>query len=723
MNILRSEAVTDSGLHISMPLPGIIRVTDGGHRNKSFMVSARLRKSAPKVEGQRLTWGKITMEPENGMALYYEGRLLSRDYPGERQPRIPISPEELKLLLAEGHIPREHLDAASPWKVEVVKALPRDAVIYGLGDKTGFLNKRHYAYINWNTDDPSPHCDHYQSLYKSINFFMVYSENGCLGILADNSHKTRFDFGKEQEGYYFWSHADGALDYYMIPGKNPKEVLRKYLSLTGQNCLQQKWVYGFQQSRFSYFNEKELLEMVNTMREKRLPMDAVHMDIDYMDGFRVFTFHKDRYPDVKGLTGILAEKNIKPITIIDPGVKVDPGYFVYDEGLEGNHFITKPDGSIYEGVVWPGPAVFPDFSRQQTRAWWGEKLKIMTGQGIRGIWNDMNEPADFSGQLPEDVQFAAGSHKELHNVYGHLMAQATYEGLLQADGRRPFVLTRACCAGSQKYCSGWTGDNHSHWAHLQLSLTQMLNLGMSGMYLVGSDVGGFGSDCTPELLARWFQLGAISPYFRDHYAKGTRNQEPYAFDEATTDACRRSLDLRYHLLPYLYDLAHEDMPLLRPLVLEYPDDPRCRELTDQCMLGGSLLAAPVMTPGVTARAVYLPKGTWYDYYTGKRYAGGQYVVAPAPLDRLPLFAKAGAILPTAKGKPQSVEDIREVVLEIFPGTGRHTHYIDDGETLAYRQGALRKIQITVKGRRVSQKVTADGYPGPDTLEIQWRDNT
>ena len=719
MQITHNEAVTASGLHVYMPLPGVIRVTDGNHKKKSAMVSARLRKSAPRAEGSRLYWGKICIEPENGMALYYDGKLLSRDYSGSRQPRIPISQEELKQLMAEGHIPAEHLDAVSAWKVEVVKELAPDAVIYGLGDKTGFLNKRHYAYINWNTDDPSPHCDHYQSLYKSINFFMVYSGSGCLGILADNSHKTRFDFGKEQPGYYFWSHADGALDYYMIPGKNPKEVLARYLALTGQNCLQQKWVYGFHQSRFSYYNEKELMEMVDTMRKNRLPMDAVHMDIDYMDGFRVFTFHRDRFPDMPGMTAKLAEKNVKPITIIDPGVKVDPGYFVYDEGVEEGHFITNPDGTVYQGAVWPGAAVFPDFSQEKTRAWWGEKLKIMTGKGIRGIWNDMNEPADFTGQLPDDVRFAEGLHKEMHNVYGHLMAQATYDGLLKADGRRPFVLTRACCAGSQKYCAGWTGDNHSHWAHLQLSLTQMLNLGMSGMYLVGSDVGGFGSDCTPELLVRWFQLGAISPYFRDHYAKGTKNQEAYAFDEATMDGCRKALDLRYHLLPYIYDLAHEEMPILRPLVLEYPDDPVCRELTDQCMLGSQLLAAPVMTPGVTARAVYLPKGIWYDYSTGKRYTGGQYVLAEAPADRIPLFARAGAVIPTAKGTPQSAEEITEVVLEVFPGRGKYVHYMDDGETLDYRQGKIRKLSVSVKGRTVTQKVTEDGYPGPDSLEVKW----
>lgn len=719
MQIKHNEAITAAGLRVSMPLPGIVRVTDGNHKG-SYMVSARLRRSAPHVEGCRLRWGKVAIEPENGMALYYDGKLLCADYPEARQPRTSISPMELEQLKKEGHLPKQYLPGSEVWPVEVVKALSPDAVIYGLGDKTGFLNKRHYAYENWNSDDPAPHCDNFTALYKSINFFMVYSDNGCVGILSDNSYRARFDFGKEQAAYFFWSHAGGALDYYMIPGKTPKDVLLRYQALTGQNQLHQKWVYGFHQSHWSYYTQQEVLDVVSAMREHHLPMDAVHMDIDYMQGFRVFTFDQKRFPDPRALTQKLSRQKVKAISIIDPGVKIDPGYFMYDEGIAQGYFAKNPDQSVYEGAVWPGPAVFPDFTQEEVRQWWGRKIALLTDAGIRGIWNDMNEPANFTGQIPEDVSFAAGKHEEIHNVYGHLMAEATYDGLLNADGRRPFVLTRACCAGSQRYCAGWTGDNHSLWQHLQLSLTQMMNLGLSGMNMVGSDVGGFGSDATPELLIRWNQLGAISPFYRNHYSKGTRNQEFYAFDAATMDACRKALDLRYHLLPYIYDLAHEALPILRPLVLEYPEDPVCRELTDQCMLGDRLLAAPVMTPGVTARAVYLPKGVWYDYYTGKRYSGGKYILADAPIDRMPLFAKAGAAIPAAVGTPQSTEEITEVMLEVFPGNGRYVHYMDDGETLAYRNGQLRKIQITVRGHHVEQAVISDGYPGPNALDVLMR---
>ena len=719
MPLQKNEYITASGLRVSMPIPGIVRVTDGGHKH-SYMVSAKLRRIAPKADGERLIWGKIAIEPENDMALYYDGKLLFADYTGPRKALTSVSPEEQALLAAEGHVPSEALNADDLWAVEVAKTLSPDAAIYGLGDKTGFLNKRFYAYENWNTDDPAPHVDCFKSLYKSINFFIVKSGAGCCGILADNTYRTRFDFGKENPGYFYFSHADGNLDYYLIPGKDLKEVLRKYLALTGAPKLQQKWVYGYHQSHWSYYTSGEVRAVASAMRTNRIPIDCIHMDIDYMDGFRVFTFEPKRFADFKNLTTELSAQHIKPVTIIDPGVKQDPGYFVYDEGEAQGHFAKNSDGSTYVGEVWPGAAVFPDFSQEKTRAWWGEKLKLMTDSGVRGIWNDMNEPANFTGQLPDDVRFQDGNHLAMHNVYGHLMNQATYDGMLAADGRRPFVLTRACCAGSQRYCSGWTGDNHSLWDHIQLSLVQMMNLGLSGMFMTGSDVGGFGSDCTPELLVRWTQAGALSPFFRNHYAKGTRNQEPYAFDEATLNACRKAIDLRYHLIPYIYDLAHEDLPILRPLVLEYPDDPNVANISDEFLLGENLLAAPVINSGTTARAVYLPKGTWYDYYTGKRYTGGKYILADAPMDHLPLFAKAGAVIPVSVGNPQSTDEINEVALEVFPGSGRFTHYSDDGETMDYAEGKLHALKVTVKGRNVTQAVVKDGFEAPAELAVVFK---
>lgn len=710
----KNEYLTENGLRISMPFPGIIRVTSGIHKS-SYMVSAELHNIAPQIENGQLNWGEIALDPAHDMRLCWKGKELFCDYTSPRSHTNAISIEELAQLHAEGH--ETDGIVVEDWPVEICKTLAIDDAVYGLGDKTGFLNKRGYEFENWNTDDPSPHVDSHKSLYKSINFFIVSGKNGCCGILADNTYRTRFDFGKENPAYFSFSHAGGSLDYYMIPGSDLKSVLRKYLQLTGTPQLQQKWVYGFQQSRWSYMSSDEILDTANKMRENCIPIDALYLDIDYMDGFRVFTFDKQRFSDPQRLSEELASMNIKPVTIVDPGVKKEAGYFIYEEGVREGHFATNPDGSIYIGKVWPGDSVFPDFTQEKTRSWWGEKLKLLVDNGIRGIWNDMNEPANFTGPLPDDVQFAEGDHQKIHNIYGHLMAQATYEALLKLENRRPFVLTRACCAGSQKYCSGWTGDNHSIWAHIQLSLVQMMNLGLSGMYMNGSDIGGFGSDCTPELLIRWIQAGCLAPFFRNHYAKGTRYQEPFAFDEKTMKLCRDAINLRYHLLPYIYDIAHEDLPILRPLILEYPKDPECVNLSDQYLVGDKLLVAPVMTPGVSARAVYLPEGTWYDYYTGEKYIGGKYILADAPINKLPLFAKAGAILPVAVGQPQSTEDIKEIVLEVFPGIGHFVHYSDDGESNDYLDGAYHALEIFVRGSKVTQVAIHNGFSGNDQLNV------
>lgn len=718
MNLHKNEIITENGLRLSMPLAGVVRVTDGKHKY-SYAVCAKFRKRRPKLRDGRVSWGSIEIEPENGMALYLNGKLLCQDYMGQLNRPQAVTKEDAEILKGEGHLSDEDVRRmTAQWKVEVVKHLKPDAVVYGLGDKTGFLNKRHYAYENWNTDDPSPHCDNFRSLYKSIPFFIFGGDGGFCGVFADNTYRTRFDFGKECDSYLYWSHADGALDYYMIPGKDIKQVLRSYYRLTGSNQLQQKWVYGYHQSRWSYTSQQEVLAVAKAHRENRLPLDVIHLDIDYMDGYRVFRFDKDRFSDPAAMNRQLAEIGVRTVAIVDPGVKIDPGYEVYDEGMEAEHFAKKPDGSVYEGAVWPGPSVFPDFSQEKTRDWWGQKLRVLVDSGVSGIWNDMNEPANFTGPLDDDVQFSEGDHLQMHNVYGHLMAQATSDGLEKISDSRPFVLTRACYAGSHRYCCGWTGDNHAMWQHLQLSLTQMLNLGLSGMNTVGSDVGGFGSDTTPELLIRWMQLGCLSPFFRNHSAKGTKYQEVYRFDEQTVDACRKSLELRYHLLPYVYDLAHEDLPILRPLVMEYPDDPVCRDLTDQFLLGADLLAAPVMTPGVRARAVYLPKGVWYDYYTGKRYSGGRYILADAPLERIPLFARAGAVIPVSVGNPQCTDEIDKVELEVFAGRGSFTHYTDDGQTNAYKQGKVHALSVTVKGRTVKQTVILDGYPGEKVLPVK-----
>lgn len=655
----------------------------------------------------------VYVKDNEKLDIYYKGKLVLSDYETARKKSEKNPYEDLAIAELEGHTvgkDEEKTDA-----VTIIKKLGKDDAIYGLGDKPGCLNKRGYSYVNWNTDDPAPHVDSFKSLYKSIPFFIVLGDEYCYGIFADNTYKTTFDFGYENTDYYFVEHEKGELDYYFMPGNDMAEVVGLYTSLTGTTPLYQRWIYGSHQSRWGYYTQDEVLDIADKFRELDIPCDVIHMDIDYMNGYRVFTFDDKKFPDVKGLSEKLADRGVKLISIIDPGVKKDEDYFMYKEGMEMDAFAHDTDGSVYENAVWPGTSVFPDFTKQSVRSWWGDKTKILLEHGISGIWNDMNEPASFNGPLPDDVQFEYGAHEKVHNIYGHFMAKATYEGLAKNDGgKRPFVLTRAAYAGSQKYCGGWTGDNHSIWAHIALSLEQVCNLSVSGLAMCGSDIGGFGSDTTPELLVRFYEAAVFVPFFRNHSAMGTRRQEPWQFDETTIDAVRKTVKLRYRFIPYIYDLAHEcektGAPIVRPLVYEYPADKHVRNIFDEYMLGSFVLVAPVIAPGKEAREVYLPDGDWYDYYTGEKYSGGRYILADAPLDKVPVFIKAGAIIPVADGEIRSTEDITEDKISIltYPGKGSFVHYQDDNETFAYRNGAYNAVEYTQDGDKLEKKVLHKG---------------
>lgn len=671
-------------------------------------------KSKIDKEKQEISAGNIRIKvwENQKLDIFYQGVLVLSDVERTGQ-ETGILEEDTELAKLEGHAGGG--DEAGHTSA-IVKKLGKEDAVYGLGDKPGCLNRRGYVYVNWNTDNPAPHVDSFKSLYKSIPFFMVLGENYCYGIFADNTYKTTFDFGFESSEYYIVSHEKGFLDYYFFPGEKPSDVVKKYTGLTGTTPLFQRWIYGSHQSRWGYCSQDEILGIAEAFEKNEIPCDVIHMDIDYMDGYRVFTFDKERFPDTKALSETLADKGIKLISIIDPGVKKDEAYFMYREGMEMDAFAHDAQGAVYENAVWPGTSVFPDFSREDVRKWWGEKTKILLDHGIRGIWNDMNEPASFRGPLPDDVKFAAGAHDEIHNIYGHLMAKATYEGLLEHDnGRRPFVLTRAAYAGSQKYCGGWTGDNHSIWSHLTLSLEQICNLSLCGMAMCGSDIGGFGSDVTPELLVRFYQAAVFAPFFRNHSAVGTRRQEPWLFDEKTRDAVRKTVRLRYRFIPYIYDLAREcertGEPIVRPLVYEYPHDKMVRNICDEYLLGKFVLVAPVTVPGKFAREVYLPEGEWYDYETNEKYTGGKYILADAPLDKVPVFIRAGAILPVAEGNIQSTEDITSENTRIltYPGQGTFIHYEDDNETLAYREGSYNAMEYTLNGEKLEKKVIHKGY--------------
>ncbi|MFD1431133.1 glycoside hydrolase family 31 protein [Lacticaseibacillus yichunensis] len=509
------------------------------------------------------------------------------------------------------------------------------------------------------------------------------------------------------------------MNYYLFAGPTMTDVAEAYTTLTGTTPLPQKWTLGYQQSRFSYASEKVVRDLAAKMRALNIPCDAIHLDIDYMDGFRVFTADPERFPQMKGMIADLKQQGIKVVTIIDPGVKVDKQYAIYEDGLAKHAFATNPDGTPYVNTVWPGKAVYPDFGNPAVRTWWGQNQQFLTDLGVAGVWNDMNEPAGFDGPIPDDTVFSDNGQPStalaMHNVFGQNMAHATYDGLKKLTGKRPFVISRAVYAGAQRYTTVWTGDNRSTWAHLRLALPQLCSLGLSGIPFAGTDIGGFTSDTTAELMTRWLEAALFSPLLRNHSTARSRLQEPWAFGEPTLSIYRKFVELRYHLLDLLYDLfaLQPSLPIMRPLVLHYQDDARVQTLNDEYLVGESLLVAPVVEQGATQRLVYLPTGDWIDFWTGKTVAGGQSIVVDAPLDHLPLFVKAGSLLPW-RPLTQSVDVATETTLTFrcYGKAGVYTHYQDDGEDLAYQNGAYNLYEVRFDGDQASVELTRQGYPHP-----------
>jgi alpha-glucosidase len=631
---------------------------------------------------------------------------LCLDHRAGRNPFVRRG--NVSIAEAEGHAA---LRNSGQHKIEVVKQLFGDEKFYGLGDKTGHLNKRGYEYEMWNTDDPSPHVESHKSLYKSIPFFITFRMNTAFGIFFDNTFKSYFDMGKENSSYYYFGADDGNLDYYFIAGPQIEQVITRYTALTGTTPLPQLWTLGYHQSRWSYAPESRVMEIANGFREHDIPLDVIHLDVDYMDGYRVFTWDNERFPDPKKTIETLNKKGIKVVTIIDPGVKKDRGYSIYEEGLKKNYYATDKDGIPYVNAVWPGDSVYPDFSDSAVREWWADNQRIMLDAGVSGIWNDMNEPASFNGPLPDDVSFKNDGrptdHREIHNVYGQLMSKATFEGIKKYTGKRPFVITRACYAGIQKYSTVWTGDNQSFWEHLRMSVPMLLNLGMSGAAYCGCDVGGFFSDSNPELLSRWVQVGCFSPLFRNHSAIGSRDQEPWAFDEETLSINRKYIKLRYQLLPYLYDLMRESeksgLAPMRPLFLHYPQDSGTHEINDQFLFGSSLLVAPVVEQGKRHRTVYLPEGKWFDYWTKTAIEGGRVILVEAPLDVCPIYVKAGALIPNYPVQNYVGEkNVDELKVDIYPGSGSYLHYQDDGESYGYQEGEYNEYLFTQADQKMAE---------------------
>ncbi len=582
---------------------------------------------------------------------------------------------------------------------------------FGCGERTSGLEKTGSYQILWNVDPPLGHTASFNNLYASIPFTLSLANGAAHGLFFDNTHRVEFDLALENPGRALYGAKGGGLVYYVFCGPTPADVLDRYTELTGRTPMPPLWSLGNQQCRYSYMDEDEVREVARGFRDREIPCDVIYLDIHYMDGYRVFTWDEERFPEPERLISELRGLGFRVVTIVDPGVKADENYPVYVEGRERDLFCKTLDGEEYHNVVWPGMCAFPDFTNPRTREWWGENHRALLERGVSGIWCDMNEPSMFvprNSTMPGDVVHPGGPngeakyHAQVHNTYGSLMARAAREGLLKLRPQeRPFVITRAGYAGLQRHALQWTGDNSSWWEHLWMSMPQLQNLGLSGVAWAGVDVGGFWGDANGELLARFTEFGIFQPFCRNHTAIGTRRQEPWAFGEPYESVCRKMLKLRQRLIPYLYTLfaeCHESgAPILRPLLFEYPEDETTYTADDEFLLGNALLVAPVSRPGIEHRHVYLPRGTWFHYWTGERFDGPAHVLAHAPLGEPPLYVKANTAVPMGPEMGHTGEravDPLTLLLHPAEGAGESALYEDAGDGFGYEDGEYARRTVS-----------------------------
>jgi len=576
---------------------------------------------------------------------------------------------------------------------------------FGFGEKVGNLNKRSSKMVMWNTDYLECGPKKYVSqdpLYISIPFFISVNDSHSYGFFYDNPGKLHFDMGKKDKNYYEIKAETGEIDYYFIYGNDIREIVSRYTELTGRMQMPPLWSLGYHQSRWGYKTQKEVLEIARKFRNKNIPCDCIHLDIDYMRGFGVFTWDRRRFPDPKKMIDKLKENGIKTTVIIDPGVKADDRYKIYKEGIRNDLFCKNKNGTVYHGKVWPGKTAFPDFFKQTTRRWWAESVKKFSS-GIEGFWNDMNEPSNgglkFKGF--HYINNIKTEHKKVRNLYGYFMVKALYEGFLNEKERRKFVLTRSGFAGIQKYSAVWTGDIHSKWDDLRVSIPMMLNLGLSGVSFIGTDVGGFRANTSGELFIRWLQAGIFLPLLRNHSEKKTRNQEPWAFGKKTEKIAKKLIQFRYRIIPLLYSLIYEShkkgYPVIRPLFFHYPEDKNVYDIEDQFMVGETILVAPVLHSRKKDRKVYLPKGEWINYLNNKKYQGRRTNEFESKMDKVLFFIKKGAIIPFYDCLNYIGEKkYTKLYLNVYPGVGKFLYYEDDGETYNYEKGEYNTLKISQK---------------------------
>lgn len=587
--------------------------------------------------------------------------------------------------------------------------------LYGTGEVTGPLKRNGRKISLWNIDTPAYGVDGGTHLYQSHPWVMgLRSDGSAFGIIADNTWRQTISTDQD----VVFESMGPAFRVVVIERPDVAQLMRALADLTGHMPLPPLWSLGYHQCRHTYYPDGRVMEVADLLRKHQIPSDVIWMDIDYMDGYRIFTFDPDGFPNPRRLNDYLHQLHFKSVYMIDPGVKAEKGYFVDDQGRAGDYFVKTADGKLFEGNVWPGACHFPDFTRPEVRSWWSTLYRDFMATGVDGVWNDMNEPAIF-GQpeqtMPLDNRheggdgIAAGPHLRFHNVYGMNMVRASRQGLLLANPqKRPFILSRSNFLGGQRYAATWTGDNLSHPDHMKLSVPMTLTLGLSGQPFNGPDIGGFCENSNGELVAQWTALGVYFPFVRNHNTKGTVAQEPWAFTPEVLDACRTAINRRYRLMPYIYTLFREasetGMPVMRPLFMADPTDLSLRSEDRAFLLGGDLLVRPQWA-GRTA----MPKTAW------------QPLTLEAATDsfQCELRQRPGSVIPLAN-LAQSTTDLRTdslTLLVCIDGEGKAVGqlYEDEGDGFSYREGCyrqtsieatLRKKQLTVRMRQVGGKMPA-----------------
>jgi alpha 1,3-glucosidase len=644
-----------------------------------------------------------------------------------------------------------------PESIGVDIDFPHTQSLYGLPEHADSFMLRDTSggdpYRLYNLDVFEYEVNNPMALYGSIPYVIAHSAENTVGVLWMNSAETWVDIGvggrgnivdsivnlvggteSDKEGRTRWMSESGIIDIFVLLGPSPIDVFRQYGKLTGNTPLPQTWAIASHQCRWNYNDEEDVRSIDDGFDKHDIPYDSLWLDIEHTDGKKYFTWDSHKFPHPVEMIQNISSKGRKMVTIIDPHIKRESGYFLHDEALANDLYVKDKHGKVYEGWCWPGSSSYLDFFDPKVREYWRNQFALDKYPSTLDLytWNDMNEPSVFNGPevtMPKDMKhYGDWEHRDVHNMYGLLQVKSTFEGqLMRSDSTlRPFILTRAFFIGTQKYAAVWTGDNTADWNHLKISIPMCLTLSVSGITQCGADIGGFFNNPDAELILRWYQAAVFQPFIRNHAHIETKRREPWVFGDQITSLIRSAVRKRYALLPYWYTLFKQNeetgIPPMRPLWANYPDDIKTFAMQDQHLVGDALLVHPVTDKGASSVEVYLPKGVWYDFYSYGKYSAGTHTINVND-DTIPVYQKGGSIIPTKQRIRRSSSLMKRDPYTLFVavdenGNASGSLYTDDGESYEYKNGKFLKIDFTYSNNQLDAKVVNPDstYETPEWVE-------